>query len=258
MSDPSPGRPALAVLDSPMRRHILDLLANLPADERTGEPGGLTAADLGHRLDLHVTTARFHLDQLVQSELVEAVFVRGGVGRPRKVYRVPAQPLPAPAPSEEALRALTEVLAASWRPAESGERPTPEQAGEQWAVSHAPAISPEEQRPATTPGAWLGKVGRTVDLLQGWGYQPDVRTEEAGRVAVLTLHDCPFLSLAQAHADVVCGVHRGLLRGALRAVGEDDVEVGLQPFVEPRRCLARIATRTEFTPPHVPSSRSAT
>jgi predicted ArsR family transcriptional regulator len=100
--------------------------------------------------------------------------------------------------------------------------------------------------PARTPGAWLGKVGLTVDALREWGYQPDVRTEDAGRTAELTLADCPFMPLARDRPDVVCGVHRGLLHGTLEALGEPDAEVGLHPFVEPRVCLARISTRSTF------------
>ena len=85
-------------------------------------------------------------------------------------------------------------------------------------------------RPAR-PGAWLGKVGRTVDLLGRWGYTPELRTTDEGRTAELTLVDCPFLALAQTKPEVVCGVHRGLLRGAMDAVGEADTEVTLRPFV---------------------------
>lgn len=238
----APGKAPLDVLDSPVRRHIVDLLAN--REETPDETPGLTAADLAAELGLHVTTARFHLDQLVQSQLVDASFVRAGVGRPRKLYRIRARRMPEPQ-GDETLRALTELLAGAWRPGEDAPL-TPEEAGEQWALAHADQLPESERAPATTAGAWLGKVGRTVDLLQQWGYVPEVRTEDGGRTAELTLYDCPFLSLAQAHPDVVCGVHRGLLKGALRSVGEEDTEVGLQPFVAPRRCLARITTRTGF------------
>jgi predicted ArsR family transcriptional regulator len=89
-----------------------------------------------------------------------------------------------------------------------------------------------------------------LDRLQGWGYQPVVRTEDGGRTAELTLVDCPFLELAQDNPGVVCGVHRGLLRGTLESLGEDDTEVSLRPFVEPRVCLARVRTRADFEEPH--------
>jgi hypothetical protein len=43
-------------------------------------------------------------------------------------------------------------------------------------------------------------------------------------------------------------VHRGLLRGALRSVGETDVDVSLQPFVDERTCAATLSSRVPFTP----------
>src|SRR3954471_13836921 len=209
------------LLDSPVRRAIVDMLANLAdADEL-----GLTATDLGQRLDIHPTTARFHLDQLETHGLVTSYFQRGRVGRPRKVYRSPQRPLPG-RNGESALHALTRLLTESWQQTDDGDPVTPEQAGRRWALEHARAYAGEDyHRPraqAHTAGAWLGKVGETVDLLHRWGYQADVRTEDGGRTAELTLVDCPLLPLAEDHLDVVCGVHRGLLRGALEAIGEPD------------------------------------
>lgn len=240
--------PALEVLESPVRRRIVDLLANLPAvADGIAEPPGLTAAQVAAEIGMHVTTARFHLDLLVRRELLEAIFRRGGVGRPRKVYRMRHRPQAAgPDRTETARDELTLLLAETWHA--DGDRPAPsaEEAGERWAREHAPSLTEAERLTARTPGAWLGKVGRTVDLLQLWGYLPEVRTTDAGRTAELTLVDCPFLTLAQAHPDVVCGIHRGLLRGALHAVGEEETEVGLQPFVGPTTCRAWITTRAAF------------
>lgn len=248
--------PALETLDSPVRRHIVDLLANLPAgSDPVAEPPGRTAAEIAEEIGLHVTTARFHLDLLVRHELLEAVFRRGGVGRPRKIYRLRRRAVPDGGNrSEEALQALTGLLAETWRADGDDEPLTAEQAGERWALEHAPALGDPDRRTASSPGAWLGKVGRTVDLLHRWGYTPEVRTTDGGRTAELTLVDCPFLDLATTHPDVVCGIHRGLLRGALRAVGEEETEVGLHPFVGPTTCRARITTRAPFEAPHGPAT----
>ena len=234
------------VLDSPVRRQIVDLLAErAAAPDATPDSSGLGAAEVGERLQLHVTTARFHLDRLVASGLVESTFLRGRVGRPRKVYRTPTQALRS-APDDAAVMALSRLLTETWQESEDGVPLTPEQAGRRWALQNTETGSSESLPQARTPGAWLGKVGMTVDLLQQWGYRPDVRTQDHGRSAELVLSDCPVMALAEARPDVVCGVHRGLLKGALEAVGETDTEVGLQPFVEPRLCLARLTTRADF------------
>ena len=47
-------------------------------------------------------------------------------------------------------------------------------------------------------------------------------------------------------------MHRGLLKGTFESLGEDETEVSLRPFVEPRVCLARVRTRAAFEAPHAP------
>lgn len=229
------------VLDSPVRRQIVDVLGSLPSPPPGGARPGLTAAEIGERLDLHVTTARFHLDQLVAGHLVDTSFVKVGVGRPRKLYHLRTTPL-SRTPADTSLVPLTALLAEAWEQEEDGPL-SADEAGERWALRHAPPLPPEEMRPARTRGQWLAKIGRAVDLLERWGYAPEVRTEDEGRMVELTVADCPFVTLAPDHPDVVNGLHRGLLRGALRAVGEDDVEISVLPFAGPRACQARIRTR---------------
>ena len=78
-TDPQPN--AAALLASPVRRKIVDALALADGDADTP---GFTAAELGAEVGLHVTTVRFHLDQLVAAGLVESAVRReGGAGRPR-------------------------------------------------------------------------------------------------------------------------------------------------------------------------------
>lgn len=120
---------------------------------------------------------------------------------------------------------------------------TPQEAGEQWAVRHLELVTAP---PAASPGAWLAKVGPLVDVLEDWGYVPDLAIADRGRTCRLVLADCPFLELARANPDVVCGIHEGLLSGALGALGEPDVEVVLEPFVGPALCRAAITTHHPF------------
>lgn len=243
----SPGDSAGSLLDSPVRREIVDLLANLPTGpDAEGLLPGHTAAELAEQLGLHVTTVRFHLDQLVAGLILDSEFRAGRVGRPRKVYRFKPGSL-APVSEAEAYRALAELLAETWEATSNGIPLTPEQAGRQWALTHA-GDEESDQTPAHSPGVWLGKIGRTIDMLGRWGYTPELRTADHGHTAELTLVDCPFLALAQSKPELVCGVHRGLLRGAMDAVGETDTEVTLRPFVGPGRCLATITTHAPFLP----------
>lgn len=236
-----------SLLDSPVRRSVVDLLAGLPA-ALDGAPPGLTAKELGDRLELHVTTVRFHLDLLVSAGILESELRGGQVGRPRKVYRVRPGGLLGESPVE-AFTALTEILAESW-PAPGEVAISPEEAGRRWMLRHAEAPESAEG-PSGSAGAWLGRIGRVIDLLENWGYRPDLRTAEGGEVIEMTLVDCPFIPLAATRADVVCGVHQGLIRGALESAGEVDPEVRLLPLVSPRTCVAHL--RRAPLPPASPS-----
>ena len=78
---------------------------------------------------------------------------------------------------------------------------------------------------ARTAGQWLAKMGMVLDLLESWGYEPSLRTADRGRAAEIALGRCPFLELAEAHTQVVCAAHRGVLQGTLDVLGEPDTDV---------------------------------
>ena len=235
----------LPVLSSDVRRRILDHL-NVVADRAApGESMGRSAADLAEFLGLHVTTVRFHLDQLVAAGFLVTAFERTPrVGRPRKLYAAPLLDAGAEAETQRHHQVLAALLAQSW-PADGSEPLSPEEAGRRWAAEHA---DPERAAtpPATTPGRWLAKVGDMVDQLEHWGYTPELATSNGGRTVTIALHNCPFLALARVRPDVVCGVHQGLIVGALGSVGERDVHIEVRPFVEPTRCLVKVSTDTPF------------
>lgn len=244
-----------ALLVSPVRRAVVDELAAL--DEAT-RPVGLTAAELGSRLGLHTTTIRFHVDQLVAGGVLESHFVRsGGVGRPSKKYVLREQVLGETDTAQHGAgpyQVLAGLLASAMSAGES-EQMTPQEAGVRWArhraeeaeVAHAP--KPGAPAPATAPRSAVEGV---IELLAEWGYTPETEPAEDGTAVDITLRDCPFLDLAHTHPDVVCGVHRGLLRGALDAVGEPDARVSLQPFVGPTTCRARLYVPGDASPVQAP------
>ena len=209
---------AAALLASPVRRRLVEALALADGDAVTP---GLTAAELGTQVGLHVTTVRFHLDQLVAAGMVEsAVPPRGSAGRPRKVYSLAPGSLDDVDARAEAnhLRLLSGLLASTLTQGVSGHTMTPAEAGRRWAVDH---VAPEQGLPpADTPGRWLGKLAQMIDVLQEWGYTPELKTSDGGRVAEVTLANCPFLDLARANPAVVCGIHRGLIAGSLAQLGE--------------------------------------
>lgn len=234
-----------ALLLSPVRRGIVEQLTAASTQERAA---GLSAAELGERLDLHATTIRFHVDQMVAARILDSHFVRdGGVGRPSKKYVLHEVPLgkdldhavSGDGDGEGPFALLAGLLSSVLSTQEAGQL-TPEEAGVRWATEKAASMhdgrDPQEPVDDSREGA-LGRARDVTRILSEWGYQPEVADEEGGEVG-LTLHDCPFLPLAASHPDVVCGVHRGLLRGALDAVGEPGAKVSLRPFTGPNTCRA--------------------
>ncbi len=232
---------AAALLASPVRRSLVEML------ERTGHgaagASGMTAAELAPLVGLHVTTVRFHLDQLVAAGVLRSEFRRQeSAGRPRKVY-LPGDHAPGQA-GHEPLRLLTQLLAEAMTATVRGESLTPFEAGRRWAREHLPAH--QDRSPAETAGTWIARVGEMIDVLEEWGYKPELSTSEGGRAARVELSDCPFLELARENEAVVCGVHRGLIAESMRQFGESQTEVALEPFVTENRCRAHLRTSAAF------------
>ncbi|USQ77923.1 helix-turn-helix transcriptional regulator [Ornithinimicrobium cryptoxanthini] len=267
-----PSGAGLELLRSDVRRRLFDHLSSLPAGTSTGATGhtsrqqALSAQELAEVVGLHLTTVRFHLDQLVDAGLLMAVRAApsGGAGRPRKLYSVPTVPMQAPTEPHalQAYAALSEIVtrATEQSASPSGERTdhdqspleqTPrvlEESGREWARDRVDRVVVEVSQlgPATTPGAWLAKIGVVLDLLVGWGHAPELRTTAGTAETDILLRDCPFLALAKDQPHLVCGVHRGLLRGALDALGEESVELDLAPLVDQRTCRAHLTVTTPF------------
>ena len=285
-----PSGAGLQLLRSDVRRRLFDHLSTVATAMPSGLPHqvaghqrGLSAQELAEVVGLHLTTIRFHLDQMVDAGLLTAVQAApsGGAGRPRKLYSVP--PVQMKAPTEphalQAYATLSEIVAhaagqieataedstgqdsagqdsALQYPASRGETPqaleeTPqalEESGRAWARDHVARVVAQvyEAGPATTPGAWMGKIGVVLDLLVGWGHAPEVRTSAGAAETDIILRDCPFMALAKDQPHLVCGVHRGLLRGALDALGEESVKLDLAPLIDRRTCRAHLIVTTPF------------
>ena len=70
----------------------------------------------------------------------------------------------------------------------------------------------------------------TRDRLRA-GFAPEHEGDEQVR-----LTRCPLLEAAHRHPEVVCGVHLGIVRGALEEYGADPEGSDLLPFAEPGAC----------------------
>lgn len=242
-------RAPASVLASPVRRDLVRLLEGLPVAPTASEPQsralGLTARALADRLGLHVTTVRFHVDQLIAAGLITVRDERGSVGRPKRHY-VAAHATPGIAQAE-GYRLLASMLAEAMA---SDDRPCPEEAGRRWVERHQDELIPgaASRRRSRTADEWRAKVDVVADLLARWGYAPRVHSE--GPTAEITLTNCPLRLLAATNPQVACGVHGGVLRGTLAVLGEPDAHVTISPHPTSHACLARVTTRADFQGGH--------
>lgn len=175
------------------------------------------AAGVGAVTGLHPNTVREHLEVLVQAGLARRRRAAPqGRGRPAWLYSAAHGDLPEYA---GLARALAEALA------RTSERPWDDAvaAGRGWGrslVARTEAGSGERVR------------DEVLGLLADLRFAP--RTEEDGTVRLTC---CPLLEAARVHPTVVCGVHLGLVRGALEQLGAESAGARLQPFAEPGSCL---------------------
>lgn len=233
---PSASLPAARrrVLASPARIRVLEVVAQ--------HPGGIDAGSIAPRVGLHVNTVRGHLEVLEHVGLVGSDLEdRHHRGRPRRLFKAtPTSPEglsdgdgPFDGDGQGAYRALAAALA------EVAHDPSPDRegaviaAGSRWGrelvAGETPVVAATPQQPA--PAALRDRL---VELLDRLGFAPSAAAPDR-----IELHRCPFLDLAREHPEVVCGLHRGILAGALESLGHDG-EIELDPFTTPTTCDVRL------------------
>jgi predicted transcriptional regulator len=210
-----PRRGTTRPTDEPMSRSKATLLDTVTAR------AGSTLADLAATTGLHVNTVREHLEALEQRGLVqrERAAPRGR-GRPAWRYR-PVEP------SEQSEYAgLATALAATIH--RSSERPRDDAvaAGAEWGrdLARAKGDPPAPGRPAA------GGRSSRCSPTSGSPRRPTNGTPSPGSPAAR----CS--TLRTRYPDIVCGVHLGIVRGALEAYGADGARAQMFAFCEPGAC----------------------
>lgn len=187
-------------------------------------PVGVTEA--AEAAGLHVNTARFHLDALVDDGLAERrTEEAAGPGRPRILYS--ARSRAADVRSYRLLARMLAELVAALDPKGASAAA----AGRMWGHHLVDGPAPGEDLDADEA------LRRLQELMAQVGFEPELLDGGEPRVRI---HHCPFHEVAQEKPGVVCAVHLGLMQGALEELRAPLEVVGLDPFVTGQECLARL------------------
>ncbi len=205
-----------AVAVTPAQSAVLELL-------RDSDPRPLTVAEIAGRLGQHPNTTREHVDALVEAGLVVTAAVRSGArGRPSQEYAVAEDP--APAMSLRLIEALA-TLAASTS--------VDPQVGVDLGYAAGAAVE------VSGRVASRGLLPYLEQMLRGWGFST-VPTEGDAGVDVVR---CPLVDAARSAPEIVCGFHRGVIRGLVAQAGVDPDDVTLVEFDRPGSCRLVLAHR---------------
>ncbi len=181
--------------------------------------------------------AAFHLDKLVDRGLLVASYARPpgrggrGAGRTAKYYEPSPRQIDVTIP-ERRYDLLGSVLLRALRTQGPGE--TGEDAASRAAREAGLEIGRAERRRRgiAPPGAERAMTV-TGTVLEQAGFEP--YPDERG---CLRLRSCPFDALANEARDVVCGMNERLIEGIVRGLGNDTIDVVLDPV--PGECCVRL------------------
>ena len=213
----------------------------------TDQPEPCTVMALSELTRQHPNTIREHLDGLVDDRLaVQTRAPARGRGRPAWLYS--AAPEVGSEPGAREYAGLASALAAQI--ARSSRHPFTDsvEAGRDWGrdlVRRSGAgVTTSAAREAAIPLTAIRTRRQVVRLLAELGFAPSADA----RASVVKLRRCPLLEAANQYPDVVCGVHLGVVRGALDELGADPErteQTALQPFSEPGACRLDLIPRTK-------------
>ncbi|MGH3931078.1 MAG: helix-turn-helix transcriptional regulator [Pseudonocardiaceae bacterium] len=215
---------AVAALDEPTRRGLYDYVVR--------QPGPVSRDEAAAALKLPRTTAAFHLDRLVDEELLDVVYQRRtghtgpGAGRPAKLYHRSRCDIVVSLP-ERRYDLAGQLLSTALEQAErSGNSPR--------AVldQHAYQVGKELGETARVAAGEEDNRDTALHVLEAYGFEPRI---EGGSVALV---NCPFHTLAQEHTELVCGMNLRLLDGLLDGLAPTGMTSHLHPT--PAHCCVRL------------------
>ncbi|MGC1733041.1 MAG: helix-turn-helix domain-containing protein [Pseudonocardiaceae bacterium] len=215
---------AIAALDEPTRRRLYDYVVRQPAPVSRDDAAGA--------LELPRTTVAFHLDRLVDEDLLDVIYQRRtgrtgpGAGRPAKLYQRSHQHVAVSLPQRRydlAGRLLSSAVEDAER---SGNSPR------ETLAQRAYELGKELGETARSAAGDRDTRDTAIQVLEAYGFEPRIDNGE------VSLANCPFHALAQDYTELVCGMNLRLLDGLLEGLAHTGLTARLDP--SPLHCCVRI------------------
>ncbi len=214
----------VAALAEPVRRDLYLFVRAQP------EPVSRDQAAEGVGVARH--TAKFHLEKLVEEELLETDFKRlsgrrgPGAGRPTKLYKRSAREVAVTLPErryELAGQLMAQAIDDSTR-----DGTDVRDALHDAAASLGSALGEQARQAAGTRPSRKRLATAACAALAARGYEPRRDGE------TITLVNCPFDALARNHTELVCGMNLAILDAIADRAGRGRLKARLDPA--PGRC----------------------
>lgn len=238
------------------RTHVIQLLRD------NKEP--LSVADVAAKVGIHINTARFHLESLVDAGLADrAAQSRTTPGRPKVLYvgtlpnqtheRAQAYRLLADALTTAVARNIpnaTKVmydLGLTWgryltdTPSDDMDLTEDEIMAQLLAKLDALWFAPELAPLDRAARSENTMVALCTDGRVLVGDLPDPTLGALSTHEVIIMHNCPFKSAANRSPEVVCALHAGLINGTLAELGSNRRALEITPMVGEHHCAAPIS-----------------
>jgi predicted ArsR family transcriptional regulator len=216
------------------RTHIIQILRD------SKQP--LSVAEVAEMVGIHVNTARFHLESLVDAGLAtREAEVRSEPGRRRILYKgtLPNQTHE----RAQGYRLLAEILTAAIATRYPDAGSDMYEVGAEWG-------SYLTSRPAPNEVFEEDEIAnRVVDKLDALWFAPEYRVEPQPH---LLLHNCPFIEQAKNAPHVVCQLHAGMINGSLAELRSNQRVVELDPQVQPHLCRGWLGPKSDEPDDGVP------
>lgn len=199
--------------------------------------------------------AAFHLDKLTERGLLAHSYARPpgrggrGAGRSSKYYEPSERQIDVTIP-ERRYDLMGSVLLRALRSQPESERG--DDSARRAAAEAGREIGVAERRRLgiAPPGAERA-IAVSTQVLEDTGYEP-YRDDEGS----VRLRSCPFHALAEEDHDLVCSMNQCLVEGVVRGLGNETVDVVLDPI--PGQCCVRLSMPKRAAVSQSEKSRSAT